>query len=131
MAAISPAILLLGNEGKQEMAKYEIGKIKAANVAVGDNPYINVGAQQIPLQEDALRELRRFITLLPAQAAEIKKSHEVEENARAAEVALSKKRLDRGRIEGLIAKITAGVVGIAALTNAIDAVQAAVTRLFT
>ena len=95
------------------------------------NPIVNVGAQQIPLQEDALRELRKFITLLPAQAAGIEKPHEVEENARAAEVALRKKRLDRGRIEGLIAKITVGVVGVAALTNAIDAVQAAVTRLFT
>jgi hypothetical protein len=114
------------------MAKnYKIGKIEAANVAVGDGATVYVGVQQIPLQAEALRELRRFIELLPAQAAGIEKPHEVEANARAAEAALSKKKLNRGRIEDLITKITAGVVGVAALTNAMDAVQAAVTRLFT
>jgi hypothetical protein len=113
------------------MAKYNIGDIKATNVAVGDEATINVGAQQIQLQDEALRELRRFIELLPARAAEIDKPREVEANARAAEVALREKRLDRGRIQDLITKITVGVVGVAALTNAIDAVQAAVTRLFT
>jgi hypothetical protein len=114
------------------MAKnYKIGNIEAANVAVGDGAIVYVGAQQIPLQDEAVRELRRFIELLPAQATEIKKPHEVEANARAAEVALREKRLDRRRIQDLITKITVGVLGVAALTNAIEAVQAAVTRLFT
>ena len=113
------------------MAKYKFGEIKATNVAAGKGATINVGAQQIPLQDEALRELRRFIELLPARAAEIDKPYEVEANARAADVALREKRLDRGRIQDLITKITAGVVGVAALTNAIDAVQAALTRLFT
>jgi hypothetical protein len=113
------------------MAKYKFGEIKATNVAVGKGAAINVGAQQIPLQDEALRELRRFIELLPARAAEIDEPYEVEANARAAEVALREKRLDRGRIQELITKITVGVVGVAALTNAIDAVQAALTRLFT
>jgi hypothetical protein len=113
------------------MAKYEFGDIKATNLAVGDGATINVGTQQIPLQDEALRELHRFIALLPAQAAEIKRPHEVEANARAAEVALREKRLDRRRIQDLITKITAGVLGVATLTNAIEAVQAAVTRLFT
>ena len=111
--------------------KYNIRNIKAANVAMGDGAILNVGVQQIPLRDEALRELRRFITLLPDGAAEIEKPHEVEANARAAEAALSKKKLDRGRIQDLITKITVGVVGVAALTNAIDAVQAALTRLFT
>ena len=113
------------------MAKYKFGEIKATNFAAGDGATINVGVQQIPLQDEALRELRRFIALLPAQATEIKKPHEVEANAKAAEVALSEKRLDRRRIQDLITKITAGVLGVAALTNAVEAVQAAVTRLFT
>jgi hypothetical protein len=111
--------------------KYRIGNIEAANVAVGKGATINVGAQQIALQDEALQELRRFIALLPAQAAEINKPHEVEANARAAEVALREKRLDRRRIQDLITKIAAGVLGVATLTNAIEAVQAAVTRLFT
>jgi len=109
---------------------YKIGKIEAVNVAVGDGAIVYVGTQQIPLQEEALRELRRFIALLPDRATEIDKPREVEANARAAEVALRGKRLDRGRIQDLITKITAGVVGVAALTNAMDAVQAAITRLF-
>jgi hypothetical protein len=112
------------------MAKYKVGKIEATNLAQGDGATINVGVQQIPIQAEALQELRRFITLLPARAAEIEKPHEVEANARAAEAALSKKKLNRGRIEDLMTKITVGVAGVAALTNAIDAVQAAVTRLF-
>lgn len=117
--------------GDKVAKNYKIEKIEAANVAVGDGAFVYVGEQQIPLRDEALRELSRFIALLLAQAAGIEKPHEVEENARAAEAALRKKKLDRGRIEGLIAKITVGVVGVAALTNAIDAVQAAVTRLFT
>jgi hypothetical protein len=113
------------------MAKnYKIGNIEAANVAVGDGATIYVGAQQIPIQAEALREIRRFITLLPDRADEMDNPREVEANARAAEVALSKKKLNRGRIQDLITKITAGVVGVAALANAIEAVQAAVTRLF-
>jgi hypothetical protein len=112
------------------MAKYEFGDIKATNFAAGDGATINVGTQQIPLQDEALRELRRFIALLPNGAAEIKSPDEVEANARAAEAALSKKKLNRERIENLITRVAAGVAGVAALTNAIEAVQAAVTRLF-
>jgi hypothetical protein len=113
------------------MAKnYKIGNIEADNVAVGDRATIYVGAQQAPIQAEALREIRRFITLLPDGADEMDNPREVEANARAAEVALGKKKLNRGRIQDLITKITAGVVGVAALANAIEAVQAAVTRLF-
>jgi hypothetical protein len=109
---------------------YKIGNIDADNVAVGDGATVYVGAQQIPIQAEALRELRRFIALLPARADEIDQPREVEANARAAEVALSKKKLNRRRIQDLIAQITAGVAGVTALATAIDAVQAAVTRLF-
>jgi hypothetical protein len=111
------------------MAKYKIGSVDAVNAAIGDRAAVNVG-QQISVRDEALRELHRFMTLLPAQASVLKNPEEVAANAKAAELAIRKKRLNREHIEELIRKITAGVAGAAALTNAIEAVQTAVTHLF-
>ena len=118
-------------------SKYDIGKIKAENVAVGDyasatsTSTVRVKTEQLPMQAEALHQLQNFITLLPGYADRISRPHEIEADAKAAENALSKKTLNRGHVEGLIRKMTVGVAGVAALANAVDAVQAAVTRLFT
>jgi hypothetical protein len=121
--------------GDEVASKYDIGKIKAENVAVGDyasvTSTVRVKTEQLPMQAEALHRLQNFITLLPDYADRINRPHEIEADAKAAENALSKKTLNRGHVEGLIRKMTVGVAGVAALANAVDAVQAAVTRLFT
>ena len=121
--------------GDEVASKYDIGKIKAENVAVGDyasvTSTVRVKTEQLPMQAEALHQLQNFITLLPDYADRISRPHEIEADAKAAENALSKKTLNRGHVESLIRKMTVGVAGVAALANAVDAVQAAVTRLFT
>ena len=121
--------------GDEVASKYDIGKIKAENVAVGDyasvTSTVRVKTEQLPMQAEALHQLQNFITLLPDYSDRISRPHEIEADAKAAENALSKKTLNRGHVEGLIRKMTVGVAGVAALANAVDAVQTAVTRLFT
>jgi hypothetical protein len=114
--------------------KYEVGKIRAHNVAVGNHAkakYAPVNAEQSSMQAEALDQIRRLIELLPAYADKIDSPREVQADAEAAEVALSKKKLNRARIEILIGRMAAGVAGVTALANAVDAVQAAITHLFT
>jgi hypothetical protein len=114
---------------------YHVRKIRSDNVAIGTHAkakYItHLNVEQISMQADALNQIRQFIELLSLHADAIDSPHEVQANAESMEAAVGKKKLNRTRIENLIAKITTAVAGVTALANAIDAVQAVVTRLLT
>jgi hypothetical protein len=115
--------------------KYDVSKIDAKNVAIGNHAKAGYPSQgnavQSPAQLEALQQIRQLIELLPAYMDKIESPRTVQADVRAAETALGKKKLNRDRIEGLVGKIAAAVAGVTALANAIDAVQTAVTRLFT
>jgi len=115
--------------------KYDVGEVNADNVAIGNRAkaqYTSQGnAVQSPAQMEALQQIRQLIELLPVYMDKIESPRAVQADVKAAETALGKKKLNRDRIEGLVGKIAAAVAGVTALANAIDAVQTAVTRLFT
>jgi hypothetical protein len=107
---------------------YKIGKIQAGAVAIGPKSR----AKHITaMQTEALHQIRQLIELLSVHADEIDSPGEVQADAESVEAALRKKKLNRVRIENLIAKIAPAVAGVTALANAVDAVQTAVTHLFT
>jgi hypothetical protein len=114
---------------------YDVGKVQAYNVAIGTGAraksITHLDAEQTAMQTEALHQIRQLIELLSVHADEIDSPREVQADAEDMEAALKKKKLNRVRIENLIGKITAAVAGVTVLANAIDAVQTAVTRLFT
>lgn len=116
-------------------SEYKVRKVQAKNVAIGSHARANhteyITAEHSREQAEALEQIRQLLELLPAHLDEIDSPRSVKADAEAAEDALSKKKLNRARIENLIGKITAGLAGVTALANAVDAVQTAVTRLFT
>ncbi len=111
---------------------YHIEDIDADTVAVGNHAKaIRVTVEKSLMQTEALKETRKLIMLLPDYADMIDRPDKVQADAKAVEVALSKNTLKRARIENLIRKIAIGVAGVTTLANAVDAVQVAVSRLFT
>jgi Family of unknown function (DUF5955) len=70
------------------------------------------------------------IELLSIHANELASPHEIQDYAESVEAALQKRKLNRARIENLVHKIAGAVAGVAALANAVDAVQTAVNHLF-
>jgi hypothetical protein len=110
--------------------KYKIGKITAKNVAVGDRADAGDHVHRQPLQADAIYQVRQLIELLSAHAGEVENAGEIRDYADSVETALQKRRPNRDRIEKLVRKITTGLAGVTALANAVDAVHAAIGRLF-
>ena len=115
--------------------KYNITKVQAGNVAIGKRAKVNSTVQardnQSLIQAEALQQVRQFIALLSAHADEIERPDEVQTDARAVEAEIGEKKPSRARIEDLFSKIAAGVAGVTTLANAVNAVHAAVTSLFT
>jgi len=110
---------------------YDVGKVKAKNVAIGNRAKAGDHTYSDAEQAEALGQVRQLIELLSVHADEINSPHEIQEYAESVEVALQKRKLNRARIESLIQKIATAVAGVTALANAIDTVQTAVSRLFT
>ena len=114
--------------------RYKIGKVAGTNVAIGGHAHAGSTTKttnyQLEARDQAVSELRRFISLLPDHEESIENPQIIRDNAKAAEQALTKKKLDRARIEKLVRKIAAGVAGVTALANAIGAVQTTVAHLF-
>jgi uncharacterized protein (DUF2342 family) len=114
---------------------YRIGNIKGENIAIGDHAKasssVRIKAEQSAMQVEALQQIQNLIALLPGHADVIDDPDQVQADAKAAKVALSKKSLNRARIEKLISRLTVGLAGVTALANSVDAVQAAVSHLFT
>lgn len=114
--------------------KISVEKIQADNVAIGKRATVNstIGVKvDRYLRADALQQLQQLIGLLSIHADEIERPDDVQADAEAAKAALSKKKLNRARIENLISKVAAGVAGVTILADAVDAVNTTVTRLFT
>jgi hypothetical protein len=115
--------------------EYHIDKIRAENVAIGNRAraeYVSHSdAKQAELHAEALYQIRQLIELLPHYSDKINSPHAVMADAESIESALSKKKLNRDRLENLIERVTPAVAGITALANAIAAVQTAITHLFT
>lgn len=107
---------------------YSTGDIHAIYVAVG-NKATAMSPDPESARIQALQELRSFIALLPAYEHVLGKPVEVRADAIAAEAALSKKSMNRGRLEKLVRKIALGVTGVTALADAVSAVQAAIAHL--
>ena len=113
--------------------KYDIGKLRAENVAIGNHARAKYGTHPDPelaaIQAEALYQIRQLIELLAVHFEEIDSPHAVREDAESIEAALKKKKLNRSRIENLIGNITPAVAGVTALAKAIDAVHTTVGHL--
>jgi len=113
---------------------YHIGDVKAKNVAIGDHARasssVRIKAEQSALRVEALQQIQALIALLPAHADVIDDPDQVQADAKAAEVALSKKTLNRARIDKLIGRLTVGLAGVTAFANSVDAIRTAVSHLF-
>jgi hypothetical protein len=117
--------------------RISVKKLRSKNAAFGHRASVKdksrtvVSGQQLTLQAEALQELRKFASLVPDYAEVVENPQNLQTLASKTEAALKKSRPRRDRIEKLISEMTMGVVGVTALAQAIEAVQAAVTRLFT
>lgn len=113
--------------------KYDIGNLRAENVAIGNHARAEYGTHPDPelaaIREEAIYQIRQLIELLAVHSEEIDSLHAVREDAESIEVALKKKKLNRTRIQELISNITPAVAGVTALAKAIDAVHATVGHL--
>jgi hypothetical protein len=114
---------------------YDVRKIRAKSLAIGSHAraeYVTrTDTKQASRYAEALDQIQQLIELLSVHADEIDSPHEIQADAESVEAALRKKKLNRARIESLIGKITTALAGVTALASAVDAVQTAVTRLFT
>jgi hypothetical protein len=111
--------------------RYDVGKVKAKNVAIGNHAKAGDRTYSDAEKENAIYQVRQLIELLSVHASEIDSPGEIEANAQSVETALQKRKLNRARIENLVRRIASAIAGVTALANAIDAVQTAVSRLFT
>jgi hypothetical protein len=113
--------------------KYDIGKVRAKNVAIGSHAKAQYETHTDPkraaIQAEALHQIRQLIELLAVHSEEIDSPHAVRADAESVEVALKKKKLNRSRIKKLIGNITPAVAGVTALANAIEAVHTAISHL--
>jgi len=113
--------------------KYDIGKVRADNVAIGNHARAEYGTHADPeraaIQAEALHQIRQLIELLAVHSEEIDNPYTVRADAESVETALKKKKLNRSRIENLIGNIAPAVAGVTALAKAIDAVHIAVSHL--
>ena len=113
--------------------KYDIGKVRAENLAIGDHAraeYVtHADPKRAAIQAEALDQIRQLRVLLAVHSEEIDSSHSVQADAKSIEVALKKKKVNRSRIESLIGNITPAVAGVTALAKAMDAVHTAVSHL--
>jgi hypothetical protein len=111
--------------------RYDVGKVKAKNVAIGNRAKAGDRAYSDANKEDAIYQIRQLIELLSVHANEIDSPGEVQAYAESVETALQKRKLNRARIENLVHKMASAIAGVTVLANAVDAVQTAVSRLFT
>ena len=113
--------------------KYDSGKVRAENVAIGDHATAKYGMNADPkraeIQAEALYQIRQLIELLGVYSEEIDSLRAVREDAESIEAALKKKKPNRSRIQNLIGNIAPVVADVTALAQAIDAVHAAVSHL--
>jgi hypothetical protein len=113
--------------------KYDIGKLRAENVAIGNHARAEYGThpdlELATIRAEALYQIRQLIELLAVHSEEIDSPHAIREDAESIEVALKKKKLNRSRIENLISNITPAVAGVTALAKAIDVVHTTVGHL--
>lgn len=109
---------------------YDVGKIKAKNVAIGPHAKAGDRTYSEAEQAEALYRVRQLIELLAVHAGEINSPGEIQAYAESVETALQKRKLNRVRIDNLVHKIASAVAGVTALANAVGAVQTAVSHLF-
>jgi hypothetical protein len=110
--------------------KYRVEHFSAQNVAVGHRASVRVQASPSAVNE-AIEKLSAFVSLLPERAGPADDRDAIRSQAAKLEAALRKKTLNRDRIEAILRKLVLGASGIATLATAVEAVQSAVTRLFT
>lgn len=110
--------------------KYKVENFSGENVAVGHRASARSHLPVTPGLEDAIERLRYFVSLIPEHIEPAHDCDNVLGQAEELEAALRKKRLDRRRIEKILGTLTVAVSGIAALANAINAIQSAVARLW-
>jgi hypothetical protein len=110
--------------------RYGVGKVKAKNVAIGNRAKAGDDTYSDAEKEDAIYQIRQLIELLSVHASEIDSPGEIQAYAQSVETALQKRKPNRARIESLVHKIAGAIAGVTALANAVDAVQTAVSHLF-
>ena len=110
--------------------KYDVGKVKAKNVAIGNHAKAGDRTYSDAKKEEAIYQIRQLIELLSVHANEIDNPGAVQAYAESVETALQKRKLNRARIENLVHKIASAIAGVTALANAVGAVQTAVSHLF-
>ena len=110
--------------------RYDVGKVKAKNVAIGNHAKAGDRTYSDAEKEEAIYQIRQLIELLSVHTSEIDNPGEVQAYAESVETALQKRKLNRARIKDLVHKIASAIAGVTALANAVDAVQTAVSRLF-
>lgn len=111
--------------------RYDVGKVKAKNAAIGNRAKAGDRIYSDADRAEALDQVRQLIELLSVHAGEINGPPEIQAYAKSVETALQKRKLNRVRIENLVHKIASALAGIAVFANAVDAVQTAVSHLFT
>jgi len=121
---------LKDRKGSMVNQRYDVGKVKAKNVAIGNHAKAGDRTYSDAEKEEVIYQIRQLIELLSFHASEIDSPGEVQAYAESVETVLKKRKLNRARIENLVHKIASAIAGVTALANAIDAVQTAVSRLF-
>jgi hypothetical protein len=113
--------------------KYEIGKVRGGNVAIGDHAkaeYVShTGAKPDGKQAEALYQIQKLIELLDVHSREIEDPDALVTAATSIEGALRSENPDRSRIQKLIANMAPAMAGVTALSEAIDAIHATVSHL--
>jgi hypothetical protein len=113
--------------------KYDIGKVRGDNVAIGDHAkaeYVShTGPKPAGKQAEALNQIRQLIELLDVHSHEIDGPDALVTDAESIEGALQSENPDRSRIQRLIANMAPAVAGVTALSKAIDAIHATVSHL--
>ena len=113
--------------------KYDIGKVRGNNVAIGDHAKAeyasHTGPKPAGKQAEALYQIRQLIQLLDAHSHKIDGQDALVADAESIEGALQSENPDRSGIQKLIANMTPAVAGVTALSKAIDAIHATVSHL--
>ena len=109
--------------------KYDIGKVRGDNVAIGDHAKAEYVSHTGPKPAEALYQIRQLIQLLDAHSHKIDGQDALVADAESIEGALQSENPDRSRIQKLIANMAPAVAGVTALSKAIDAIHATVSHL--
>ena len=113
--------------------KYDIGKVRAENVAIGDHATaehgMNADPKRAEVQAEAPYQIRQLIELMAIHSEEINGPDAALADAESIENALQEENPNRSRIVNLMGNIGPAVAGVTALAKAIDAIHATVSHL--